>query len=82
MIQKFLGCLNYSESFIPNLSKKRAILQRLLKKKNTKGWTVEHTEAVKKLKEECKNLPKLRLPDETDRDAQHTYFTQAHVSFK
>ena len=65
-IQKFLGCLNYAEGFIENLSKKRHKIQILLRKTNTKGWNNEHTEIVKSLKEECKNLPKLRLPDEKD----------------
>ena len=78
-IQKFLGCLNYSESFIPNLAKKRAVLQKLLKKNNTKGWTAEHIEAVKELKAECNNLPKLRLPEENDNliiqsDASDSYW--------
>ena len=34
MIQKFLGCLNYSSDFIKNLAKERQELQKLLAKKN------------------------------------------------
>ena len=34
MIQKFLGCLNYSSDFIEDLAKERQELQKLLKKKN------------------------------------------------
>ena len=66
-IQKFLGCLNYAEGFIENLAKKKNILQKLLRKNNTRGWSIEHTETVKNLKDECKNLPYLRLPDKTDK---------------
>ena len=65
-IQQFLGCLTYAGDYIPNLSKKRHKIQKLLSKTNTIGWTEEHTEIVKSLKEECKTLPKLRLSDEND----------------
>ena len=34
MIQKFLGCLNYSSDFIKDLAKERQELQKLLTKKN------------------------------------------------
>ena len=57
-IHKFLVCLNYVEGFM---------LQKLLRKNNTRGWSEEHTDAVKSLKEECKNLPALRLPEENDK---------------
>ena len=66
-IQKFLGCLNYAEGFIKDLGKKRYILQKLLRKNNTRGWNEEHTETVKNLKKECENLPALRLPEENDK---------------
>jgi len=33
----------------------------LLRKNNTKGWSDYHTQIVKNVKEECKNLPQLRL---------------------
>ena len=66
-IQKFLGCLNYAERFIKDLAKKRNILKKLLRKNNTRGWNEEHIEAVRNLKEECKNLPALRLPEENDK---------------
>ena len=65
-IQKFLGCLNYAGEFIPDLAKKRNLLQKLIRKSNRLGWTEEHTKCVKNLKEECAKLPKLRLPDEND----------------
>ena len=66
-IQKILGCLNYAEGFIKDLAKKRNTLQKLLRKNNTRGWSIEHIEAVKNLKEECKNLPSLRLPEKNDK---------------
>ena len=39
----------------------------MLRKNNTRGWSEEHTKSVKTLKEECKNLPALRLPEENDK---------------
>ena len=58
--------MNYEREFIPQLEKKRSLLQKLLRKNNTIGWSNDHTEAVKSLKEEYKNLPKLRLPEPED----------------
>lgn len=58
--------MNYAGEFIPDLAKKRNLLQKLIRKSNRLGWTKEHTKCIKNLKEECKNLPKLRLPDESD----------------
>ena len=79
-IQKFLGCLNYAEGFIEKLAEKRNKLQKLLRKSNKLGWNEEHTLCVKNLKENCKNLPKLRLPDEKDKlivqtDASDLYWS-------
>ena len=62
-IQGFLGLLNYTSSYIPNLAKKEKDLQSLLRKDNTLGWTDKHTEIVTKLKEECLQVPSLRLPE-------------------
>ena len=39
MIQKFLGCLNYSSDFIKNLAKERHEVHKLLTKKNQTGWS-------------------------------------------
>ena len=66
MIQKFLGCLNYSSDFIKDLAKERHELQKLLTKKNQTGWNDKHTMIVRRLKNICSNLPKLRLPNEND----------------
>ena len=66
MIHKFLGCLNYSSDFIKDLAKERHELQNLLTKKNQTGWSKKHTMIVKRLKDICSDLPKLRLPNEND----------------
>ena len=58
--------MNYAGEFIPDLAKKRNLLQKLIRKSNRLGWAEEHTKCVKNLKEECAKLPKLRLPDEND----------------
>ena len=63
MIHKFLGCLNYSSDFIKNLAKERQELQKLLTKKNHTGWSEKHTMIVKRLKNICSDLPKLRFPN-------------------
>ena len=66
MIQIFLRCLNYSFDFMKNLAKERQELQKLLTKKNQKGWNEKHTKIVQRFKNICSNLPKLRLPNEND----------------
>ena len=66
MIQKILGCLNYSHDFIKNLAKERHKLYKLLPKKNQTGWSEKHKTIAKKLKDICFNLPKLILPNEND----------------
>ena len=65
-IQDFLGLLNYTSSYIPDLAKTKKDLESLLRKNNTLGWTEKHIEIVKKLKEECQQLPSLRLPEPKD----------------
>jgi len=65
-MQGFLRLLNYATFDIPNLAKKTKDLQSLLRKNNTKGWSDLHTQNVKKLKEEYRNLPQLRLPESED----------------
>ena len=66
MIHKFLGCLNYYSDFIKHLAIERHELQKLLTKKNQTGWSEKHTMIVKRLKDICSNLPKLRLRNEND----------------
>ena len=58
MIQRFLGVLNYIHKYIPRLSEKTAPIRKHLKT----GWSLEATEAVKLLKKECQQLPKLKPP--------------------
>ena len=62
-IQGFLGLLNYVSFYIDDLVKKKKDLQSLLRKNNTKVWSDYHTQIVKNFKEECKNIPQLRLPE-------------------
>ena len=74
MIHKFLGCLNYSSAFIKDLAKKKKQeLQKLLTKKNQTGWSEKHIIIVKKLKNICLDLPKLRLSNENDNLILQTY---------
>ena len=42
-IQWFLGLLNYANSYIQDLAKKKKNLQSLLRKNNTRGWSDYHT---------------------------------------
>ena len=66
MIQKILGCLNYSSDFIKDLAKEMQELNKLLTKTNQTRWSERHTKIVKRLKDICSNLPKHRLPNEND----------------
>ena len=56
----FLGLLNYANYYIADLAKEKKDLYNLLRKNNIKGWSDCHTQVVKNLKEECKNVPHLR----------------------
>ena len=49
-----------------NLAKERQHLQWLLRKNNTTSWEDHHTKVVKRLKEKCKNLPRLGFPTSSD----------------
>ena len=66
MIQKNIGCLNYSFDFIKDLAKENEELHKLLTNKIQTGWSERHTKIVKRLKDIYSNLPKLRLPNEND----------------
>ena len=65
-LPRFLGTLNYATNFICNLVKKRKELQQLLKKNNKYEFSKNHITLVKKIKEQCKNLPFLTLPSDED----------------
>ena len=66
IIHKFFGYLNYSSDFIKDLAKERHELQKLLIKKNQTGWSEKHTIIVKRIKNICSDLLKLRLSNEND----------------
>ena len=72
MIQKFLGCLNYFFDFIKDLAKEIHELSKLLTKKNQTEWSEKHTIIVKRLKNICSDLPKLKLLNENDNLIQQT----------
>ena len=58
IIQCFLGVLNYVHKYIPRLYSKNDPIRINLHS----GWSPKATEAVKLLKAECQNLPKLKPP--------------------
>lgn len=60
-IQSFLGCCNYTSSFIPQLSALRKPLQSLLKNNSIGAWTEDCSKVVKELKILCAKLPKLNF---------------------
>ena len=78
MIQKYLGCLNYSSDFIKDLAKERHEIQKLLTKKNQTAWDEKHTNIVQRLKNICSNLPKIRLPNENDNLILQTNASDKH----
>ena len=72
-LQRFLGCLNYVSGFYEKCAIDRKILNQLLKK-DAGAWTLEHTEAVKKIKDKVRNLKSLHPIDE---EAPKIVFTDA-----
>ena len=60
-LQMFLGCLNYVRDFIPNLNNIIKPLHDRLKKAHP-SWTIEHTQAIRRVKTLVKELPCLYLP--------------------
>lgn len=65
-VQSFLGILNYASDFIHNLASLRKPFQDLLKKDRIFSFNNILENQVKKIKEMCKNLPKLQLPKDDD----------------
>ncbi|AAA50240.1 reverse transcriptase [Peanut chlorotic streak virus] len=67
-IQKFLGCLNYigEKGFFKELAKERKVLQKMLSEKLPWKWNDLATLAVKRLKQVCKNLPRLYVAKPSD----------------
>ena len=73
-VQQFLGIVNYASDYIKDLPKLRKPLQDLIKKNKTFEWKEDHTNAIRALKTKVENLPKLRLPKDSD---QLELFTDA-----
>ena len=65
-LQSFLGVVNFAGMFIKNLAKHRKVFSPLLKKDVPFIWKDEHSQALNQLKEVCKNLPKLAIPQDED----------------
>ncbi|DAF42458.1 TPA_asm: replicase [Bacopa monnieri virus 3] len=63
-LQSFLGLINQLREFIPKLSKHLVPLQKKLKKDIQWSWTQDDIKLINKIKEMCKDLPKLEYPDE------------------
>ena len=79
-VQSFLGILNYASDFISNLAALRKPFQELLKKNKIFSFDKGLENQVKKIKDNCKNLPKLQLPKEDDdlileTDASESYWS-------
>ena len=72
-VQQFLGIINYAANHIKDLSQLRKPLQELTKNKPFE-WKEKHEKTIKLLKEKVINLPKHRIPIETD---QLELFTDA-----
>ncbi|KAJ8728869.1 hypothetical protein PYW07_006565 [Mythimna separata] len=58
-LQRILGMINYLGPFISNLSEKTQILRNLLKKDTVWTWDENHSQCLKKLKDEITNSPVL-----------------------
>lgn len=63
-LQSFLGVVNFAGVFIKNLVKHRKVFSNLLKKDAPFIWTDEHRQGLLQLKEVCRNLPKLGMPQD------------------
>ena len=61
-LQRFLGCLNYVSDFFPQLNNLIKPLHDRLKK-DPPPWTDVHTNVVKQVKVQVKDLPCLYLPN-------------------
>ena len=78
-LERFLGCINYINDFLPNLVWLKGPLQDLLKKRLNQQWQDYHTSIVKQLKQLCTNLPRLAIPETGDQlivetDASERYW--------
>ncbi|KAL0423173.1 UNVERIFIED_CONTAM: movement protein [Sesamum radiatum] len=67
-LQSFLGVVNFAGIFIKDLAKYRKDFRPLLKETESAKWKWGeiHTQRVRELKQVCKNLPKLAIPQDED----------------
>ncbi|KAL0308778.1 UNVERIFIED_CONTAM: movement protein [Sesamum radiatum] len=67
-LQSFLGVVNFAGIFIKDLAKYRKDFRPLLKETESAKWKWGeiHTQRVHELKQVCKNLPKLAIPQDED----------------
>ena len=79
-LEFFLGCLTYAPDFIKDLAKIRRPLQNKLKK--GWDWTLNLADSIleKFLKEKCKDLPTVTLPNENNKLVLETDASNNHWS--
>ena len=63
-LQSFLGLVNQVREYIPKLAEYLRPLQKKLKKDVEYNYDKKDQKQVQKIKENCRNLPKLCFPDE------------------
>ena len=56
-MKSFLGAIQFLSKYIENLSAQTDVLRKLLKKRNKRKWTEEHTNAFNNLKKLITQLP-------------------------
>ena len=79
-LERFLGCLTYASDFIKDLAKIRKPLQKKLKKDESWTWNSANSTLEGFLKEKCKDLPTLTLPNENDELVLETDESNNHCS--
>ncbi|XP_008484608.1 uncharacterized protein K02A2.6-like [Diaphorina citri] len=62
-LERIIGFFNYLSRFIPNFSDITAPLRELMKKSSEFVWTIEHTNALNKLKQIVTSSPVLKIFD-------------------
>ncbi|RDX86368.1 hypothetical protein CR513_32308, partial [Mucuna pruriens] len=68
-IQQFLGIVNYTRDFIPNVATYTSPLSKLLKKAPP-SWGLDQTRAIQELKRIAQSPPALKIPGEGKRILQ------------
>ncbi|KAL8456864.1 hypothetical protein ACS0TY_034918 [Phlomoides rotata] len=72
-LQQFLGVVNFAGNFIKGLANYRKDFRVLLKENERFVWQDIHTQRVRELKQVCKTLPKLAIPQDDDELVVYTY---------